>query len=260
TIDYEEHSGGRFTLGHWFGAGQVFGLEANFLFLARRGTDFTNSLNGDPGPTVLARPFFDVTGPREDAEVAANPRQTAGNVAARLRSALLGTEANARVGLFSSCGCRVELFGGYRFLQLEEELSILDSTTPVPLDPQNTFLRVFDQFATHNQFHGGQLGAAAAFRGGPWSLDLHGQVAWGLTTEVVDIRGYTRITSPFRDDIFAGGLLALPTNIGRYSRSRGSVVPEVGVNLGYQLTDHLQATVGYTFLYWSRVARPGNTI
>jgi hypothetical protein len=57
-----------------------------------------------------------------------------------------------------------------------------------------------------------------------------------------------------------GGLLALPTNIGHFSRDRFSVVPEIGVNLGYQLTDHLRAYVGYNFLYWTNVVRPGAQI
>jgi hypothetical protein len=34
----------------------------------------------------------------------------------------------------------------------------------------------------------------------------------------------------------------------------------VGVNLGAQITPRLRARVGYTFLYWSEVSRPGNQI
>ena len=38
------------------------------------------------------------------------------------------------------------------------------------------------------------------------------------------------------------------------------MVPELGATLGYLLTAHLRATVGYTFMYVSRVARPGDQI
>jgi hypothetical protein len=38
------------------------------------------------------------------------------------------------------------------------------------------------------------------------------------------------------------------------------VVPEVGVKVGYQVTPHLRAQVGYDFLYWSDVVRPGSQI
>ena len=37
-----------------------------------------------------------------------------------------------------------------------------------------------------------------------------------------------------------------------------SVVPETGLQLGYQVTPWLRATVGYTLIYWTHVARPGN--
>ena len=37
-------------------------------------------------------------------------------------------------------------------------------------------------------------------------------------------------------------------------------MPQVEVNAGYQVCDHLCLHAGYTFLYWSRVARPGDQI
>jgi hypothetical protein len=55
-------------------------------------------------------------------------------------------------------------------------------------------------------------------------------------------------------------LLALSSNIGHYSRDQFSVVPEVDVNVGYQVTNHLRFFVGYTFLYWSGVERPADAI
>ena len=57
-----------------------------------------------------------------------------------------------------------------------------------------------------------------------------------------------------------GGLLALPSNIGRFSRDRFGLIPEVNLNVGYQLTDHLRLFVGYDILYWSNVVRPGDQI
>ena len=37
-------------------------------------------------------------------------------------------------------------------------------------------------------------------------------------------------------------------------------MPEGQLNLGWQLRPNVYATVGYTFLYWSNVLRPGNQI
>jgi hypothetical protein len=58
----------------------------------------------------------------------------------------------------------------------------------------------------------------------------------------------------------AGGLLALPTNIGQHSNNRFAVVPEVGINLGYQVADWWRVFVGYDFLLLSSVIRPGDQI
>jgi hypothetical protein len=52
-----------------------------------------------------------------------------------------------------------------------------------------------------------------------------------------------------------GGYFATPTNIGERSRSVFSVVPEVGLNIGYRLTSWMSIVSGYTFLYASDVVR-----
>ncbi|MEI8380327.1 MAG: BBP7 family outer membrane beta-barrel protein [Planctomycetota bacterium] len=78
---------------------------------------------------------------------------------------------------------------------------------------------------------------------------------------VVRINGSTVFTSSTGTSVTQnGGLLALPTNIGSYSRDQFSVVPEVGLNVGRQLTDNVRVYVGYTLIYWSSVVRPGDQI
>ena len=49
-------------------------------------------------------------------------------------------------------------------------------------------------------------------------------------------------------------------NIGRYTQNQFSVVPEVGVNIGYQVTSRLRLFVGYNFLYLGNALRPGAMI
>src|SRR4029078_10312504 len=58
----------------------------------------------------------------------------------------------------------------------------------------------------------------------------------------------------------AGGLLALPSNSGQFSRDRVAVLPELGFNVGMRISSHLRATLGYTFLYLSNVVRGGDQI
>ncbi len=57
-----------------------------------------------------------------------------------------------------------------------------------------------------------------------------------------------------------GGLLALNSNIGRFHKDHFSFVPEIGMNVGYQLNDNIRVFAGYNFLYWTGVLRPGDQI
>ena len=50
------------------------------------------------------------------------------------------------------------------------------------------------------------------------------------------------------------------SNIGIRSKDRFAVVPEVGINVGYDVTPRLRVFGGYSFLFWSNVARPGQQI
>ena len=89
---------------------------------------------------------------------------------------------------------------------------------------------------------------------------MTGKLGLGMTQQVVDISGSTQVIGPGGYQFFPQGFYAGPTNIGLYTRNVFSVVPEMGLNLGYQLTDHVRLFAGYNFLYWSNVVRPGSQI
>ena len=77
----------------------------------------------------------------------------------------------------------------------------------------------------------------------------------------VNIDGQTIIIESLPDDgTIPGGLLAQMSNIEEFQRDDFPVVPELGVTLGYQLTSSLRLLLGHSFIYWSRVARPGDQI
>jgi hypothetical protein len=77
----------------------------------------------------------------------------------------------------------------------------------------------------------------------------------------VNIAGVTAVSEPGIPPVNGlGGLLALPSNMGRFSKDRVGLVPEFGARLGFQVTAHVQAFAGYSFLYWSDVARAGNEV
>src|SRR5260370_16439604 len=87
-----------------------------------------------------------------------------------------------------------------------------------------------------------------------------GKFVMGGMSEVGRLQGPRIAPTAGVITMFPAGFLALPTNSGRFTRDELALVPEAGVTVGYQITDHLRATVGYTFLYISSVTRPGDSI
>jgi hypothetical protein len=191
------------------------------------------------------------------------------------RSNFWGADANLRRNLLCGPNGYLDVFFGYRMLGLDESLTITESLVAVGntlgvlpggatvvLVPNGTTLQVNDRFAVSNRFYGGQLGFNGETRYGCWSLGGKVGVAIGNTQQVVDITGGTITMTPGGGVSGGpGGLLALQgTNLGHYTRNHFAVVPEVGLTLGYQFTPCLRGFVGYNFLYWSNVVRPGEQI
>jgi hypothetical protein len=258
----EERSGGRFRAGYWFDCQQTCGIEGGYFFLGSRSVNFTAGSAG-AGSAVIARPFFNVITGAEDAELVSVPGMLTGATAVNLSSRLQGAELNGVCNLCCGCSGRVDVLAGFRYLELTEGLGITEDLTVAPGVPVSggTVFRVNDQFSTRNRFYGGQVGARAEFWRGNLFVNVRGMVALGSTDQVVAVAGSTVIAPPGQVPTVAnGGLLALPTNSGHFSRDQFAVVPEVGINVGYQVTQHLRAFVGYSFLYWSNVVRPGDQI
>lgn len=274
TVGDDIRSGGRFTVGWWCDDEHTLGVELGGFFLAPRSVNFFNGSGGTP---ALFRPFFNSgfafnadTGqfvpiaPSEDAEKVAFPGMLAGNVGVRLQSQLWGYEINLRTNLCNGCceGCgyTVDGYVGFRGLGLDEDLSINENLAS--LDPRvpGGFI-VVDSFRTQNRFYGGQIGFDSEFRLRRWFLDVNAKVALGNTHENATILGQTATTDSMGGVILSrGGLLALNSNIGHFSRDRFAVLPEVTFSVGYQVTDWMRLSVGYNFLYLSSVARAGDQV
>lgn len=255
-----ERSGGRFTLGFWFDDQQTIGLESTTLFIGQRSMTFVDVSGGVP---ILARPFNNVLTGMEASELVAFPGVLAGGIAVSSANRLWSTELNLRTNCWRGCFWHVDWLLGVRFLGFDENLGITEGLT-VPAGAgalAGSRIVVQDSFGTHNQFVGGQTGLDIGFRRGRWSLDLLGKIALGNTHQELNINGSTQFAVPGLPlSVQRGGLYALPTNIGEFTRDRFAVVPEVGIIVGYQITPHVRAIVGYTFLYNSAVIRPGSQI
>jgi hypothetical protein len=141
---------------------------------------------------------------------------------------------------------------------LQENLSFVTDSPNVAPNPPD-FFHTFDRFNANNNFYGGQLGLRASYDNTRLFFNAAGKVALGSTIERVTVNGGT-FTNDGGFVSAHGAYLAQLTNIGTQSHSQFAVVPEVNLNFGVRLTPWASIVVGYSFLYVSAVARPGDQI
>ena len=101
---------------------------------------------------------------------------------------------------------------------------------------------------------------AILIRVGLWPFDLFTKIGLGITDQQVRIDGVSSLLSPSGNQTAAGGILAQISNMGYHDRQVFSVLPEVGVNVGVDVTQHLRMKAGYSCLFWPNVVRPGALI
>lgn len=260
SVDNEERSGGRFTAGYWFDDCHTLALESTFFFLANRNVNFAANSGTFP---LLARPFFDLNSGAEIAEITTSPGLGTGGIAVNTFSRLWGAEMNLRYNICDNCRWHFDVLGGFRYLNLREGINIQENIladAAAPMFAGDT-IQVNDDFNTRNQFYGGQIGTRLGWTWNRWSIDWLAKVALGDTHQVVNIQGNQLITTPAgATSFFNGGLLALGSNSGSFSRDQFAVVPETDLVLSFRVTNHMKLLLGYSFLYWSNVVRPGDQI
>lgn len=279
-LDYGTFSGLRASLGSWLESNRVVGIEASGLLLEQRSLGFAVR-SGAGGTPLLAIPAFDptaqtmgpfvtlppgVTPPAEAGLFITQPGSFAGGIAVTSASRLWDAEFNGIVNLVRGPQFQVDLLTGFRYLDLAESLTI--STDSLGLAGSGSFAGAFfttaDHFETRSQFYGGQVGARLELHRGKVHGSLLGKLALGSTHDVVERGGLTTIRNSqdpaTPTGTFAGGLLALPTNIGRQTEEHFAVVPEVQAQIAYDWTPGVRTFVGYDFLWVSSVVRPGDQI
>lgn len=266
-VDNQTRSGGRVSGGYWLNDCRTIGVEGSYFFLGSRTTGFDSVSSGALGSAVIARPFLDVITGLQNSQLVAFPGVAGGEIHLNSPSRLQGGDLN--LTSIACCGCNywVSLLSGFRYLQLDEGLGIAEITRVNPALPAGSPLfggstiTMSDQIDTNNYFYGGQIGAQAELCWGRLYVDFLGKLALGMTHQVADIRGRTALTSPTGTGaVFPAGFLASGSNSGQFTRDVFAVVPELGINVGCQITSCFRAFVGYTFLYCSSVLRPGDQV
>jgi Putative beta barrel porin-7 (BBP7) len=257
-------SGARFSLGAWLPCFcNNLGIEVNYFFLARQSSTSTFESGGDP---QLSRPFITSTGVLASEPFALqNATDLAhGSVTIHDYTQLWGIDTNLRYKLWRGPSCWVDFLFGYRYINLSEGIGITEDrfNQVVFTLPDTIHTREVESFETRNEFNGVQIGLDSEFRlGDRWFLGVNAKMAMGTMYQVVNINGSTTFSNdPFGNGTQPGALLASPTNIGRRTQDRFAIAPEVGVRIGYDLTDHLRIFAGYNFLFLSSVVRPGDQI
>jgi hypothetical protein len=273
-LDYENYSGARFTLGRWFGPTQTYGIEGSAFFVLSPGVHFVSianlnspslvGANGIPAtPISIFRPFINAATLAPQALLLGSQSTSSGtfNPIGALRvdssSNLWGAEVNFIRNVYSTDCIQICWLGGARYLDLKEDLNVasVSQTSAAPV-----IFGVLDRFVTRNEFAGGQLGARLDWHKDCFAVTVTTKLALGNTFETLDVGGSTASVNGSNVAVFNGGFLALPSNSGHFTKDEFSVVPQVGLTLGYQAGHHCRFFFGYDFLYWTKVARPGDQI
>lgn len=269
NVNFSPSSGFRIAGGDWFGDEQRWGLEGSFFIVGQQMVHQGLSSDdfGNPG---IYRPVNDVNFGESQLFVAL-PGMASGSMSVSTASQLLGVEFNGLFRFVQASNWNLNVVGGFRFLDLSEHINIQTVTNDfagVLTGPNNQFevpgsvLSVFDGFHTSNQFYGGQIGfqTTGSFGSG-WYITGRAILGLGDTVQNISITGNAQQFQPGVGLTTAqGGGLTNASNMGHFSRDAFSVVPEVQLKIGYQLGRFVNLFVGYNFLYWSNVVRPGTAI
>ena len=250
-------SGIRPTLGIWLTRDQCFAFESEGFLLERvAASQSFRATNGSPASFL---PFQDPSNV-DQALPFTIPGLVNGNSIAVGRSRLWGLESNLSATFSTTRGGFVlssALLAGFRYLDLQDKVTVSNTLNFVS-DPSVVAFGA-DDFMTRNQFYGGQLGSRLGLAADQWSIEFLTKIALGETHQVSEVSGAPLLpgsaSSPL---LLPGPFLALPSNIGRQSADRITLVPEVAITVHYHVAEHVTVSLGYSGLYWNKVLCPGD--
>jgi hypothetical protein len=261
-IDFGNITGVRGTIGGW--CCEKVGIEGSIFGLPRQGRTFT-AVSGGVDMPVIAVPINSTVsnipfGGIPEGETSFNPGNTASVIRVNATTELWGAQA---LGL--ACVCRgdngyLTLMGGFRYLDLRESLT-LDQTFFDVQAPGT--LSVNDTFQTRNQIYAAAAGLRAGVCCKCVALELSGLVAFGPSRQEYTALGSTTAT-PGAFGLPAGttpgGVFALPSNIGTFSKNEFVVVPEGEAKVTVNVCRNVGLFAAYDFLFINSVLRASNQI
>ena len=273
-------SGFRTTLGFWLDCRHAWSAEFDYLGLGGQSANFSQFSTGTP---ILTRPFFNLLTNAPDTENVAFPGLASGSISVTAKDYFQSAGVAMTYNLCScdsccdSCGdsgdscanpcasccvpmlhcCRTDLLVGFRYYNLGDSVSIHE--TPQNVNPFAQF-DIHDNFSARNDFYGSELGLRTKIYRQRWSLEILTKLAMGNTHQSANINGQTIKTTTDGTTAFDSGVFATNTNSGTFQQDVFTVIPQLGLELGYQLSCHWRAYLGYNLLFWGSVWRSGDQI
>jgi len=264
-LDSGQRFGGKIAFGYWVNDAMAF--EIGGFFLTQGGTSFAHVVTPNASGTddILARPYLDVNTGQETALIVAAPNFADGRFDLSSSNRLWGLEGNAHVAVLSEPNLRVNVIAGLRYVDLQDDLTVSSTSyltgngmlllQALPAGPPETII-LTDIFRTRNRWMGGQVGIQGGVDYGAWFFNGAFKIGGGANKQELLIAGSSS-NNNFADN---GGLLALPTNIGEFGRTRLSFLNETVLEMGYRINERIAVSAGYTFLYLTGVVRAGDQL
>lgn len=256
-------SGMRINAGVWIDNENTLGLEVGAFFTQQRRRTVSAGSDATGAPPLYV-PIFLSDFASEGKFIISDPTVPfVGNAIFSSTTELWGAEANIYNNMISERDMTMDFLVGFRYLGLRESISLQAAAGNDPANDIQSSLN--DRFATRNDFYGGQFGARMEWRRNRLSLGLLGKIALGYTHLASDVSGSTTLAGTgvapvlgIAPGTYPGGIFTQPSNIGQQSENKFTIVPQVQVKMGWDITTSLKALVSYDFLYWNNVVRPGD--
>lgn len=250
-IDFGGLDGIRATAGYWLDSQQRWAVELSGFLTEPISQNLAVVYDGaDTNPVVLAR----TDGTLAIAALIGVPGVQRGAVTVSQDTRLWGAESNIVLNSNDCRQWRLELLGGFRYLDLDESLDIAGFSGPLVGQP-NYYQA--DSFDARTQFWGPQFGSKLTAAWGVFSLSVISKLGVGVSHLAVQRTGES--LSPL-GRIEQGGLLVTPLNFGRDTTDRAAALSETTIQVGWQWSKCVATTVGYNFLYLTSSARVGDQI
>ena len=254
----ELRPGGRLTIGWWFNPNQYRGIEWHYFELDGQNIRFNAAETNGAANGILARPIIDPNTAGNAAVIIASGDQN-GSIRVASDLQLTSTGILFRDLFWASPYARVDYLVGYRHTHLFDRLRTEESLTALAGNPDFTagqHITRVDLFRAVNQFDGADFGLKSWWSNdGKLAVTGLAKIAIGASNNDVIISGYTQTGSGRNVQATQGGVLALPSNIGRRAQQEFGYVTEIGGGLEWQPICYWKFSLGYTWFYWSEVAR-----